>query len=117
MIVPGVYGWLNVAAVNAFVSGRIYGFGHAPQTPTYPYITWRVITSVPSQQFDAPAVDNQRVEVNVWSKAQQESLDAAAAVQTEMDKHGHQITQLGPERDSETKNYRTQLDYSIWSSR
>lgn len=117
MIAP-IYGYLNVAAVNAFVSGRIYGFGQAPQSPTKPYITWQVVSGVPSNyQGQAPSVDRQRIQVDIWSDDQQQTLDLGSAVRTELDKHGYQITQVGPQVDPETYTNRLTLDYSIWLGR
>jgi len=117
MIAP-IYGYLNVAAVNAFVSGRIYGFGQAPQSPAKPYITWQVVSGVPSNYHDrAPTVDRQRIQVDIWSDDQSETLSLGTAVRTEMDKHGHQLNQLGPEVDDETYTNRLMLDYAVWVTR
>lgn len=117
MIAP-VYGYLNVAAVNAFVSGRIYGFGQAPQSPTKPYITWQVVSGVPSNyQGSAPVVDRQRVQIDIWSDDQQQTINIGAAVRAEMDKHGHQLNQIGPNVDPDTYTNRLTFDYSIWLPR
>lgn len=118
MSYPNVYQLLNVAGVNAEVGSRIYGFGTAPQNPTYPYITWEIITGVPSNyQGETPKVDKYRVEVNVWGRDQQTVLDAGAAIQSALDSNGHQITQIGPNQDQATQSFRLQLDYSIWTDR
>jgi hypothetical protein len=115
---PTVYGLLNVAGVNAHVSGRIYGFGEAPQSPTYPYITWEIVSEVPSNYLgEVPVVDNHRVEVNIWARDQQAALDTKDAVRTALDPNGHQILGLGPNVDPETQSYRIQFDYSLWTSR
>jgi len=115
---PTVYSYLNIAAINAIVGSRIYGFAEAPQSPTYPYITWEIISGRPSNyQGSAPAVDNYRVEINVWTRDQQNALDAITEIQSALDAHGHQLVQIGPSVDPDTQSYRAQLDYSLWTSR
>ena len=66
MINAPVFGWLNIAAINAFLGTRIYPFGSAPQNPTRPYITYQVISSVSENlQSERPEIDNQRVQVDI----------------------------------------------------
>lgn len=118
MSYPTVYALLNVAGVNAQVGSRIYGFGEAPQSPTYPYITWEIISGVPNNYTgQAPVVDRYRVEVNIWTRDQQAALDTGSAVQAALDASGHQQIQIGPSVDPETQSYRLQFDYSFWTSR
>lgn len=118
MSYPTVYGMLNVAGVNAQVSGRIYGFGQAPQSPTYPYITWEIVSEIPSNYLgEAPIVDNHRVEINIWARDQQTALDTKDAVQSALDSNGNQLLGLGPNVDPETQSYRIQFDYSLWTNR
>lgn len=118
MIEPPVYRWLNVAPVNAFVSGRIYGQGHRPDSPTYPYIGYQSV-SASSQNYlsEPPEMDNDRVQIDIWTRDRTEALNLAAAVRTELDKHGHQLVKIGPTQDPETKSYRVQFDYSFWANR
>lgn len=118
MSYPLVFSLLNVAGVNATVSDRIYGFGEAPQSPTYPYITWEITSEVPSNYVsETPTVDNHRIEINIWARDQQTALDTKDAVQTALDSNGHQLISLGPNVDDDTQSYRIQLDYSLWTSR
>lgn len=118
MIEPPVYGWLNVAPVNAFVSGRIHGQGHIPDSPTYPYIRYQSVSGASQNTLsEAPEMDNERVQVDLFTRDRQQALDLAAAVRTELDKHGHQLTKSGPSQDPETKSYRVQFDYSFWTHR
>lgn len=117
MISP-VYTLLNVSAVNAFVGGRIYGFGQAPQGVTYPYITHEIISGGSlNYTGNAPATDKLRVEINVWTRAQQDAIDVGNAVRTALDPHGHQLLQIGPSTDADTQSFRLQLDYSFFVSR
>lgn len=117
MIAP-VFFYLNVAAVNAFVAGRIYGFGQAPQSPAKPYITWQVVSGVPSNYHsDSPAADKQRIQIDIWSDDQQQTINIGTAVRAEMDKHGHQLNQIGPNVDPDTYTNRLTLDYSVWIKR
>lgn len=115
---PPVYLWLNVASVNAFVSGRIYGQGHIPDSPTYPYIRYQVVSGAAQNMLsEAPEVDNDRTQVDCWSRDRTEVVQLAAAVRTELDKRGHQLVKIGPTQDPETKSYRVQFDYSFWTHR
>ena len=118
MIEPPVYGWLNVASVNAFVSGRIFGQGHIPDSPAYPYIRYQSVSGAAQNMLsEAPEMDNERVQVDCWTQDRQQALTLAAAVRTELDKHGHQVMKIGPSQDHETKSYRVQFDYSFWANR
>ena len=118
MINAPVFGWLNIPAINAFLGTRIYPFGSAPQNPTRPYITYQVISSVSENlQSERPEIDNQRVQVDIWSEDQQETLDIGEEVRTALDTRGHQSVMIGPEKDPETQTYRLQFDYSIWLPR
>lgn len=118
MIEPPVYLWLNVAAVNAYVSGRIYGQGHIPDSPTYPYIRYQSVSGSSQNHLSGePDTDQERVQVDCWTQDRQEALDLAAAVRTELDKHGYQMVKIGPSQDPETKSYRVQFDYSFWTER
>lgn len=117
MIAP-IYGYLNIGPVNTYINGRIYGFGQAPQSPTKPYITWQLVSSVPSHYQDTtPSTDRQRIQIDIWSDDQQETLDIGAAVRNALDVRGHQFNQMGPMVDQETYTNRLTLDYSIWLSR
>lgn len=115
---PNVYRWLNVASVNTFVSGRIFGQGHIPDSPTYPYIRYQVVSGAAQNMLsEPPEMDNDRVQVDFFSRDRTEVAQLAAAGQAELDKRGHQKVKIGPTQDPETKSYRVQLDYSFWTHR
>lgn len=117
MISP-VYSLLNVPAVTALVGTRIYGFGQAPQGVTYPYITYQIISGGSLNYTDTtPNTDKLRVEINVWTRAQQDAVTVGNAVRTALDPHGHQLLQIGPSTDADTQSHRLQLDYSFFVSR
>lgn len=117
-MIPNVYEMLNVAAVNAHVETRIFGAGHAGDSPAYPYITWQVISGAPENyQGQAPNVDNARVQINIWARDEASCRTTATAARDVLDTHGHQALLMGPERDPETKSYRIQMDYSFWTDR
>ena len=117
-MIPDIYSILNVASVNAHVGTRIYGAGHAGDSPAYPYITWQVISGSPENyQGEAPNVDNARVQINVWARDEAAVRTAATAARDVLDAAGHQRMLMGPERDPETKSYRIQMDYSFWNQR
>jgi hypothetical protein len=113
-----IYLWLNVAPVNAIAGDRLYPFGDAGDSPTYPYVTWFFPSSAAQNYLsEAPTMDNDLAQIDCWASNGQDALDLADAVQAEMDKHGHQRVKIIHRRDPETKSYRVQLDYSIWSHR
>lgn len=115
---PHVYRWLNTTSVNAFVSGRIFGQGHIPDSPTYPYIRYQSVSGASENYLgEAPDTDKERVQVDCWTNDRQQALNLASAVRTELDKHGMQMVKIGPSQDMETKSYRVQFDYSFWTHR
>jgi len=117
-MIPNVYELLNVSAVNAYVAGRIYGAGNAGDSPTYPYITWQVISGSPSNRLsEVPDTDRATVMVNVWSRSEAEARQTATAVRDALDPAGYQQVLIGPSRDPDTKSFRVQMDYSIWTYR
>lgn len=117
-MIPDLYALLNVAAVNAFVGSRIYGAGHAGDAPDYPYITWQVMSGRPNNYIvGAPTMDSARVQINVWSRTEAEARQAAQAARDVLDGHGYQLLLAGPTREPDTKTYRIQMDYSLWTAR
>ena len=117
-MIPNVFALLNVAPVNAFVDSRIFGAGHAGDSPNYPYITWQLLTGSPLNLIDeVPNCDKARVQINCWSRSETEVRLMSQAVRDVMDEAGYQVLLMGPERDPVTKSYRIQLDYSLWTSR
>ena len=117
-MIPPIYGWLNVAAVNAIAGTRLFPFGDGGDSPVYPYVTWSVPSSASENYLaETPDTDNDRVQIDCYARTQQEALNLATAVRTEMDKHGHQRVKIIHPIDPDTKSYRIQFDYSIWTSR
>lgn len=117
-MIPPVFGVIDKAPVNAIVSGRIFGFGVAPQNTTAPYVTWSVVSGLPINTLsDSPCGDNRRVQIDCWSLDQQQVLDLAEAVRDEMEKVTHQLLQRGPTKELDTKLYRYQMDFSFWTER
>lgn len=117
-MIPNIYAWLNVAAINAIAGTRLYPFGDAGDSPTYPYVTWFLPSSGAENYLgESPNVDNDRVQIDCWARSQQEALDLASAVRTEMDQYGHQTVKIVHPIDPDTKSYRIQFDYSLWVSR
>ena len=117
-MIPDIFTILNQPSVNAFVGSRIYGAGHAGDSPQYPYITWQVISGQPNNLLsEAPTIDNARVQINIWSRSESEVRQAAEAARDVLDLFGYQSILIGPQKDPDTKSYRIQMDYSIWSHR
>lgn len=117
-MIPNIYSWLNVTAVNNIAGTRLYPFGDAGDSPTYPYVTWFTPSSGATNYLgEAPNTDNDRVQIDCWAQSQQDAINLASAVRAEMDKYGHQVVMMVHPIDPDTKSYRIQMDYSIWSAR
>lgn len=120
-MIPPIYQWLNVAAVNALAGTRLYPFGDAGDSPVYPYVTWFFPTiGAENLLAEAPTIDRFRVQIDCWAQGvngQQNALDLAQAVRTVMDTHGHQQVRIDHPIDPDTKSYRIQLDYDVWHHR
>jgi len=116
-MIPPVFSFLNVAPVNALVDTRIH-FIDAGDSPTYPYIRWFVPSGAAGNYLGQPPnVDNDRVQIDCFTRDKQQVLDLADAVQSELDRHGHQLVKIVHTIDPDTKSYRVQFDYSFWTDR
>lgn len=117
-MIPQIYSWLNVSAVNAIAETRLYPFNDAGDSPTYPYVVWQFVSSQAQNQLSGtPGMDNDRVQIDCYARDQQTVLDLAEAVRDAMDPRGHQLTRIDHGIDPDTKSYRLQFDYSIWMNR
>jgi len=117
-VIPPIYEWLNVAAVNAIAGTRLYPFGDAGDSPAYPYATWFLPSSGAENYLsEVPTIDRDRVQIDCWAQTPQDALDLATAVRNVMDARGHQHVRIVHPIDPDTKSYRVQLDYTVWQPR
>lgn len=101
----------------ALVSGRCYPL-NAPDPVDKPYITFQVVSNIPSVSLDGPnGTENRRMQIDIWdktyggAKALELSVKAAmvSAVFTNIP------LSTGDLYESETQLYRVTMDYSIWT--
>ena len=105
------------AVLGALVTGRCYPL-LAPANVVKPYITYQVISNVPSVTLDGPTgTENRRLQIDIFDKTYsgvkvlEESAKAAMAIAT--------VTNVplstGDLFEGETQLYRVIMDYSIWT--
>lgn len=113
-MIPAIYTALNVSAVTNVATGGIH-YRKAPQGTTDPYITWFVVTDVPSNyQSENPDVSNFRIQVDLWSRNPATLMTLKDLVRGRLDNIAHQI--IGRDGyDDETQLHRYSLDYSFWT--
>lgn len=118
---PPVYQALNVPAVNALVSGRIYPNGRAPQNVVRPYIVWQIVGGGPLNNLsDDPEMDDARV--RVWSYSDETAGSAAArvlkdAVRDALEAVTHVIAGPFGDYEAETKMFVWIQDAEFWDDR
>lgn len=105
-------------------STRIYPFGEARQTVTYPYVTWQIITGTPEVYLgDRPDIDDVRVQIDCWGDGTPEKSGAASvnavadAIRNVLEGHGYMVDFGSTERDPDTVSYRYRMDFEFWTHR
>ena len=86
---------------------------------SYPYSVYEVIGGVPANFLEgAPAVDNVRVQIDIYSDALSTAEAAYNAVRDATETVSHIVSlNFGGEYDGETKLYRYSFDISYWLNR
>ena len=111
-MIPPVYQTLTaVPAIVSLVADRIYGSGQATQGETRPYITWQIISATPNNNLSTtPEQDDQRVQIDVYSKSEQDCTVLAKLVRNAIEQVMH-IT-FGPWNtyEADTGLYRWSMD-------
>ena len=111
MIPPIYQTLLNAPAVYAIVEDRIFGSGQATQGEARPYIVWQIASAAPENNLsDTPEFDDQRIQIDCWSKDETTCKQLAQAVRDAIEVQAH-IT-FGPWNDyeAETGLYRWSFD-------
>lgn len=116
---PNVYALLRASgAVTALVADRIYRFGAAPQGVAKPYITWQVVAGHTENYLsNAPGIDQQRVQLDVWATAQSTCDDLKEAVVSALENDGSQASVPMDSFESDTSLYRYTIEFYFWISR
>ena len=108
------------AAVTAIIGSdpRVFGRGNAPQDGTKPYVSWFIVTGTPENELsDVPGIDRQTIQVDVWSKDDDESRRLAVAVRDAIEPVAHMTGVVVDEREPETKLYRIGMQFDWWLPR
>lgn len=125
-MLPDVFTLLATPAVKAIVGTspvRIYRHGNAPQGVAAPYITWSATITPENTLSEAPVVDNDSVQVNLWgkndgSKASNDELNALAVLVRDQIEAAHNITSVFDDNvDSTTERPRISFIYTDWKAR
>lgn len=121
-MLPPVFATLSAAApVTALVGTnpcRVYPYGFAGEAPTYPYVTWSIISGAPDNLLsERPPIDAMSVQIDIWAKTDASARALAIAVRDAFELTAH-ITRFGStERDRETESYRYSMDVDFWVHR
>lgn len=111
-MIPPIYQTLTAAApVTSIVGTRIYGSGNVPEGEPRPYVTWLIASAAPENNLsDTPEFDDQRVQIDCWSKDETQCRQLATAVRNAIEAQVN-IT-FGPWNDyeAETRLFRWSMD-------
>lgn len=127
-MIPPLFPILSQAPSLATLLGagkacRVYPFAEAPQRPTYPYVTWQIVTGTPELYLgDRPDIDDTRVQIDCWGDGgpgKDGSLvsNVADAIRDVLEGYGHMVDFGGTERDPDTVSYRYRMDFEFWTHR
>jgi hypothetical protein len=120
MMLPPIYTWLKVTAVQAIIGNppRAYRHGDAPQDTTKPYVTWALVSGVPDNELSkAPKSDRYTVQVDCWHTTDAGVEQLATAVRNAIEPYAHMTSMPVNNRDAETKLYRMALQFDVLQTR
>lgn len=104
--------------VTALVAGRIYGHGRAPQGVQCPYVTHSVVGGhAESYMAEAPTLDEQRVQIDAWSKSADECRALMQAIVAALEDDGYMIGYPTDSFEETTQLYRFTIEFYFWTSR
>jgi hypothetical protein len=97
----------SVQSVLGTAPTRLWPFGEADPSPTYPYAVWQVITGGPQNYLGQPAdADFFGVQIDVYAKTAEEARAVAQALRSAIESFAYVSSFLGESRDTITRNYR-----------
>jgi hypothetical protein len=104
--------------VTTLVQQRIFRMGHAPQDVVDPYITWQVIGGFTESYIaEAPALDRELVQIDVWAKDAQKCEDVKNAVLAALEGDGYLQGLPSDSYEEDTTLYRYMLQFHFWAAR
>jgi hypothetical protein len=105
------------AALVAIVADRIYQT-IAPETADRPYVVWFVATAVPDNTLsESPQRDDQRIQIDCYSKSQSEAGAMKAAVVDAIEPLGYIVFGPWNTYETDTKLFRWSMDLEYWNPR
>jgi hypothetical protein len=116
---PPVYALLSAPGSNtsAIVADRIYK-GRAPQGATKPYVVWQVVGGHAEGYVSGrPGMDEFRVQLNAWSKDQDEAETLAAALVADLELDGYQDGVPVDVYEEATKLFGQMVEFYFWTPR
>lgn len=106
------------ALLASLVSGRCYPLVNTSATIVKPYITYQVVSNVPTVSLTGPSgLENRRVQIDIWSDTYGASKALEIQVKAAMNSAPFvNIPLLSQDfYEEETKLYRVSVDFSVWS--
>lgn len=90
----------------------------APQDAPRPFIVYSLVSSQPTNIFDAaPTLDNRRVQVDCYAEAWETAKQIANAVRASLEDVCHLVSENPDDYEADTKLFRKSHDYSLWIDR
>lgn len=115
---PPVQASLSASTELTAIVGDRIGQQLVPQDISRPYVAWFIATAVPENQLaSTPEDDDQRVQVDCYSKDQTQCRQIMQAAADTMEAIGHIVFGPWSEFESDTELYRWSFDVEIWNPR
>lgn len=97
---------------------QVFSGGLAPLGASLPYVTWQVISKVPTQTVGNKIKNNRsRIQFDIYSDDQEQVLNIQALLNQRLERTGYVLNSFGPLREPETKHYRISQDVSFITGR
>lgn len=118
-MIPPIYPTLSASApVTALIGSgsacRCYPFAEAPVGVSSPYVTWQLVSGLPTSKLAGGSVfDNLRVQVDCWATTGKSTANLAEAVRVALEAVSVCVSINLTERDQETKLYRYSMDFEF----
>lgn len=121
-MIPPIYELLKASApVTALLGNpkpRVYPFDQAPQTPTYPYATWQIITGSPENYLgQLPDMDSYGTQIDVWANDADSCIAVAKAIRDALEPSAYMTDYGNTERDADTFCFRYRMTFEFYKAR
>lgn len=97
---------------------KVFSGGLAPLETSSPYVTWQIISKVPTQTIGNQTKNNRsRIQFDIYSNDEHQALQIQNLLNKRLERVGYVISSVGPMREPETKHYRISQDVSFITGR